>query len=175
MPFLGDNTDYWVFIARIFEDTKPRWFSRLEAIRKTILLHTDPNKKYENGLRGHQGKLSPDTKLKYEIERLAEELLYEAKQPTETSGGEKTNLAGGQKESTGTNRGRKKTQAPEGELSKPMQKKTAMSILGFSSSYKKFRTWKKAKDAVVETHRGLIQIRLDKLDPKLAEAFRAVK
>ena len=79
LALLGDNTDYWVFIARIFEDTKPRWFSRLEAIRKTILLHTDPNKKYENWLVGtHQGKLSPDTKLRSEIERLADELRREA-------------------------------------------------------------------------------------------------
>jgi hypothetical protein len=62
---------------------------------------------------------------------------------------------------------------PQGELSMPMQVKTAAKLMGMS--YKRFRKWAEKTEAVKKTHRGLIQIRLSKVGETLAALFRTVK
>ena len=65
----------WVPIVRIFEDNKPHTITRLDEMRKRILFHTDPNKKYDSWLEPRDCNLSPNEKLMSAIKQFADELL----------------------------------------------------------------------------------------------------
>jgi hypothetical protein len=78
LALLEADADDWVFIARIFEDLRPQWFSRIDSLRQNILLHTDPDKKYQNWLEPQKGKLNPNKYLRDLIEQFRDKFLYEA-------------------------------------------------------------------------------------------------
>jgi len=67
--------DDWVPIVGIFEDNKPQKIVRLDEMRKSILCHTDPNKKYDSWLEPRNGNLNPNEKLMSVIRQFADELL----------------------------------------------------------------------------------------------------
>jgi len=83
LALLGDDSDDWVYIVRIFEDNRPQRLPRLEAMRQRILLHTDPDKKQVNSLQPQGNNFGPNDDLRSKIEQLRNELLYEAQQPAE--------------------------------------------------------------------------------------------
>ena len=93
LALLGDDANDWVFIARTFEDKKPKWFLRLDGIRQTILGYTDPNKINEYRIEPQGSKFIPDEKLMAKIKEFHNELLYvteltNEENPTEARGGE---------------------------------------------------------------------------------------
>lgn len=79
LNLLGDEP--FRIVRNSFEDIKPQKFSRLEAIRQDILLHTDPDKKQVNSLQAQGNNFGPNKDLISAIKRLHDELIQEAQQP----------------------------------------------------------------------------------------------
>ncbi len=67
--------DDWIPIVRILEDNMPHRIARLDEMRKSILCHTNPNKKHDSWLEPRDGNLVPNANLSCAINKIADELL----------------------------------------------------------------------------------------------------